>query len=102
MTETPAGRKDDVNKPRFSLIPTIALHAVIRVLEHGAARYAPDNWRYVDNPKTRYFNAAQRHLLAWWGGERNDPDSGEHHLAHAGCCVLFLIAIELEGETDGK
>ena len=32
----------------------------------------------------------QRHIDAWWGGEQKDPETGEHHLAHAICCGMFL------------
>jgi len=27
----------------------------------------------------------------------NDPESGEHHLAHAGCCLVFLLWFEVNG-----
>lgn len=88
------GRKDDSAKPRWSLLPAGALAAVVGVLEFGARKYAPDNWRLVPDARRRYFDAAQRHLWAWWQGERLDPESGCHHLAHAACCVLFLLALE--------
>lgn len=39
-----------------------------------------------------------RHLTAWWGGEKSDPESGEHHLAHLGCCVIFLLWFDLTKE----
>ena len=32
----------------------------------------------------------QRHIDAWWQGEQKDPETGEHHLAHAICCGMFL------------
>ena len=32
-----------------------------------------------------------RHISAWLGNETNDPDSGLPHLAHAVCCLLYLI-----------
>ena len=50
-----------------------------------------DNWQQVDNAKERYFNACHRHLQAWWSGERLDSESGLPHLAHAVCCLLFLM-----------
>ena len=53
--------------------------------------YGPDNWRRVTDAKNRYFAAMVRHITAWWGGEKFDPESGLHHLAHAGCCLLFLM-----------
>lgn len=93
------GRKDDSGKRRWSLLPWAAVTSVVDVLEYGARKYAPDNWRKVENPRQRYFDATQRHLLAWWGGETKDLESGHSHLSHACCCLLFLIAFEIE-ETD--
>ena len=60
-------------------------------MEFGAAKYGQDNWQRVPEARQRYFDAAMRHLLAWWDGERLDAESGLPHLAHAGCCILFLL-----------
>lgn len=90
------GLKTDAGKPRMSLVPWPAMQAVVRVLEFGAKKYGVGNWEHVPLLRTRYFDAAQRHLLAWWEGERTDADTGESHLAHAACCVLFLLAVELQ------
>ena len=84
------GKKLDQNKPRMSLLPKGALNAVIRVLEFGATKYQADNWKHVPDAKTRYYDAMQRHIDAWWQGEQKDPETGEHHLAHAICCGMFL------------
>lgn len=90
--------KNDAGKWRFSLVPLCALRSVIAVLEFGATKYAPDNWKTVPDARRRYFDAAIRHITAWWSGETADSESGEHHLAHAICCLLFLLWIE--GQKD--
>ena len=77
------GKKFDQNKPRMSLLPKGALNAVIRVLEFGATKYQADGWKHVPDAKTRYYDAMQRHIEAWWNGEQKDTETGEHHLAHA-------------------
>ena len=92
----PAGRKDDAGKPRWDLIPYEALEEVVNVLTHGAQKYTPDNWRSVPDWNRRYFAAAQRHLVAYFQGVDLDEDSDLPHLAHAACCILFLLAKELE------
>ncbi len=94
-----SGIKHDSGKPRWSLLPLGTVAQVVRVLEFGAAKYALDNWKTVPDARTRYFDALMRHVHAWWAGERNDPETGCHHLAHAGCCVLFLLW--LDGESKG-
>lgn len=84
------GQKHDQSKPRFSLLPQAPLWQVV-VLEFGAGKYGADNWQAVDNARERYFNACHRHLSAWWTGETVDGESGLPHLAHAVCCLLFLM-----------
>lgn len=86
------GRKDDAGKARFDLLPVSALEEIVRVLNFGAARYDDDNWQKVPNLEARYYAALQRHLTAWRKGELEDEDSGLPHLAHAGCCLLFLLS----------
>ena len=88
------GLKRDGGKPRWSLLPFRAVRLVVDVLEFGAQKYSPGNWRHVQNARERYFNAATRHLIAWWGGEKNDPESELPHLACVACCVLFLLELE--------
>jgi hypothetical protein len=92
--DKPPGLKLDQGKREWHLLPWEAAEQVVDVLMFGAKKYAPDNWRHVENAQTRYLNAAIRHLLAWKRGEAHDPESGLHHLAHAACCVLFLLALE--------
>jgi hypothetical protein len=88
----PEGMKFDSKKLRYSLLPWDALTEVVKVLDYGANKYAVGNWEKVPEARVRYFDAALRHLLAWRGGETRDPESGHYHLAHAVCCVLFLLA----------
>lgn len=87
------GRKDDSGKLRYDLLPPVALEAVTRVLTYGAEKYAPDNWRHVNNPDSRYFAAAMRHMMAHKKGEKIDPESGLPHLAHAACSLMFLLEV---------
>jgi hypothetical protein len=85
------GTKLDATKPRWSLLPSGTIAQVIAVLEYGAKKYAVNNWIEVPDAKTRYYDAAMRHLDAWHRGEVNDEESGLPHLAHAACCLLFLM-----------
>jgi hypothetical protein len=87
---TTLGLKLDSAKPRWTLLPWDVLADVVAVLEHGARKYAPNNWKHVQ-PKERYADAALRHLTAWLRGERIDPESKLPHLAHAICSLMFLL-----------
>ncbi len=102
LTETPTtvGRKDDQGKARWSLVPRLAMKQVVQVLMVGANRYGDHNWRQVENPRKRYYDAATRHITARFNGEMNDPDDNLPHLAHAVCCLLFLLAFDEGFDTD--
>lgn len=96
------GRKDDSAKIRYSLLPVGTVNQVVQVLEFGSKKYADNNWQKVPNAKTRYYDAAMRHIDAWWNGELLDLDKGDQkgshlpHLAHAICCLMFLMWFDSE------
>lgn len=96
------GLKHDQDKARWDLLPWRATEEVVEVVTVGARKYAPDNWRRVKGWRWRYFAAAIRHIVAWWRGEKRDPETGRHHLAHAACCILFILELELEGEEGAR
>jgi hypothetical protein len=82
--------KYDAEKPPITLIPRAALEEEARVLHFGAVKYGRDNWR-GGMEWTRMLDAALRHIVAYTAGENSDPESGLNHLAHARCCLGFLI-----------
>lgn len=90
-----SGTKHDQQKQRWDLLPMRAVEEVVKVLTLGASKYAPDNWRQVDGWRWRYYGAALRHMVAWWRGEKYDPEFKTHHLAHAVCCLLFALELDL-------
>lgn len=91
-----SGVKNDQEKPRTDLLPTVPLFKIAEVLGFGAKKYAAHNWR-GGIEYSRLIGAALRHLLAFNDGEDKDPESGLSHLAHLGCCVLFLLEQEAKG-----
>ena len=81
---------------RKELLPKKAIDEIIKVLSYGAEKYSPDNWKYVKPFKLRYMKALLRHLFQWFVlKEKYDKETGLHHLAQAGCCLLFLLEKEL-------
>lgn len=95
------GRKDDAGKAPYHLIAPELLEQVAEVLAFGQKKYTPRNWE-GGMAWHRPFAAAMRHLWAWWRGEQDDPETGLSHLAHAACCVMFLMAYNSRqiGEDD--
>jgi hypothetical protein len=94
-------RKADTGKPRMGLLPPRSVVAVARVLTFGATKYAPGNWRKVDD-RTRYVDALLRHAFAYLSGERVDAESGLPTLAHLLCCGHFLLELDLEDAEQAK
>lgn len=98
--DIPLGQKFDDGKTHYNLVPPLAHEAHADVLTFGAKKYAPDNWRYVEDARNRYINAAFRHLHAHRKGELLDPESGLPHLAHAIASISFTLELELEEAID--
>lgn len=93
MSET-GGTKFDQDKPDLSLLSSIAIEQIAMVLNFGKKKYAAHNWRKGIS-YSRLLAALLRHIFAFLRGEDKDPESGLSHLAHAGCCVMFLLELSV-------
>lgn len=87
IPETDLGVKHDAGKPRYSLIYWPFITGIARVLTYGALKYKEHNWKYVENAEERYKDAVIRHLM---DADGLDPESGEDHLLHSACNIMFL------------
>lgn len=83
------GVKHDSSKLPVDLLDPLALEGLTAVLEFGARKYAPNNWRQGFK-YSRLIAALLRHTFALMKGERIDPESGLPHIDHIGCCWMFL------------
>lgn len=97
MTDNP---KDLIGrtKPGLSCVPCAPLFEAGRVLRHGADKYGRHNWRDLAISSSVYYDAALRHLMAWWEGEDLDPESGHPHLAHAIAGLMVLRDAQIQGK----
>lgn len=93
--ELTKGRKFDNGKPRYSLLPALALEETVKVLTYGSIKYEDFNWMKVKKPNDRFFSAAQRHLWSWQKGEKIDPESNTNHLANAITNLMFMLELEV-------
>ena len=95
--------KHDDGKPRWDLLPPELMEQTALVLGFGAHKYGNRNWE-KGMSWGRPFAALMRHMWAWWRQENGgkDAETGYSHLAHAACCLAFLIAYEQRqtGEDD--
>lgn len=85
--------KFDDNKLPVNLLSSEALLQTAAVLKFGADKYSEHNWRQ-GFAWSRPLAAAMRHIMAFNDGEDKDPESGLSHLAHAMCCIMFLLEFE--------
>lgn len=85
--------KNDKGKLRYDLMPARPLQDIVTILTLGADKYADRNWE-KGFPWSRPYAALMRHLWAWWMGQDKDPEWGMSHLAHAACCLIFLMEFE--------
>lgn len=87
----PEGVKYDAGKPDWTLVPFEALAGVVRVMQKviDAGKYPRDNWRRVENGEQRYKAGGMRHRFARLAGESHDPETGELHIDHELCCLIF-------------
>jgi len=90
--------KDDnkVDKIAYDLFPVEFIEKIGIVLDFGAKKYAPENWRKVNSPEdiARIRSALMRHWIEY----KKDPDAldeetGFPHIWHAGCCMVFLVSL---------
>lgn len=96
-TEPPSfGQKFDKEKDPWHLLPYDALRAITKILAFGANKYGERNWE-KGMEWHRLHRASIEHLTKWFEEGTPDDETGKSHLWHAGCCVLFLIAMELRG-----
>ena len=92
-------KKFDTGKPPMSLISRTALEEEAKVLAFGAEKYGAHNWR-AGMDFSRLMDACLRHVYAFADGEDVDKETGLSHLAHARCCLAFLL--EYQGKRLGK
>lgn len=84
-------------KPPLHAIPPVAQVWLGLGMEDGEHKYGLMNWRTRPVDAATYYDAAVRHLLAWWDGERVADDSKVHHLGHVMACCAILLDAEAQG-----
>lgn len=102
MTTKPTNPKDAIssNKLPLHMWPTTASAMGCIGLLNGALKYGRSNWREAGVRASIYYDAARRHLDAWFEGEETDPDDGVPHLAAALACLAIIVDAQAAGKLN--
>lgn len=87
-----------IKKTPMSTVPTGVLLEVGVAMLEGALKYGRHNYRSIGVRSSVYYDAAIRHLAAWWEGEDIDPDSGISHITK---CIAGLTVLR-DAMIQGK
>jgi hypothetical protein len=99
MTNKDTNPKDAVGvaKVPFSTLSGPVLAEVGLAMMEGALKYGRHNYRVSGVRAGVYFDAALRHLIAFWEGQDIDPDSGLPHIVKAAACCAVLRDSQIQG-----
>jgi hypothetical protein len=96
------GGEKEQKLAQLGAVDPLSVMAVAEVAGFGTQKYARYNFARGYKWSLSY-DALQRHLHAWWGGEDKDPESKLSHLAHAAWHCLALLTFVLRGRgTDDR
>lgn len=102
MDTKPTNPKDAIGSDKLPLHlwPETATALGALGLLDGMLKYGRSNFREIGVRASIYYDAARRHLNAWFEGEEADPDSGLPHLAHALACLAILVDAQAAGKLN--
>ena len=88
------------DKIPFHLWPEIASAYGALGLLDGAGKYGRSNFRESGVRSSIYYDAARRHLNAWFEGEECAGDSAIPHLGHALACIAIILDAKHAGKLN--
>lgn len=102
-----------IRKAGLSAVPMNVVAEMGLGMMDGALKYGRFNFRVVGVRSSVYFDAAMRHLIAWWEGEDEDqdtcerdasgqaiPGTGVHHITKLLTCLAVLRDAQLQGKAE--
>lgn len=75
---------------QFTTVPMTVMVEVGAALLEGARKYGRHNYRAAGVRSSVYVDAAMGHIMQYWEGEDNDPDSGLSHVTKAIASLVVL------------
>jgi hypothetical protein len=98
----PTNPKDAIGSDKLPLHlwPTTATAMGCLGMLNGMLKYGRSNFRVVGVRSSIYYDAARRHIDAWFEGEDCDPEDGVPHLSAALSCLAIIIDAEAAGKLN--
>jgi len=91
-----------VTKPPQHCIPLPVLWEIGMAMFEGGWKYRDHNYRKIGVQASVYYDAARRHLDAWWEGEDIDPQSGLNHITKVMSCLTVLRDCMMQSEAGAE
>lgn len=86
-----------IAKVPMSTVSAPVMAEVGLAMMEGALKYGRHNYRVSGVRGSVYYDAAMRHLMAWYEGQDIDPDSGLSHLVKVIACMAVLRDSQIQG-----
>lgn len=100
-TTSATGGQKGVKGEQYHVVPTEALKLLALQFGYGSLKYDDHNFR-KGYEWSKTYDALQRHLRAFWGGEDYDED-GQPHMAAAAWHAMVLLQFWIEQpENDDR
>lgn len=93
MVDEAKFQRFDNGKIRWSLLPLDVMRDIVGVLEFGAKKYAPNNWKKAvsEEDQERCWNSFYRHRDAFLiDNELCDAETKLLHTSHMLCNLMFI------------
>ncbi len=92
-----------IRKVSMSTVPAGVLAELAVAMTEGALKYGRHNYRVGQVRASVYYDAAMRHLMAWWEGENIDEGSALSHVTKAIASLVVLCdAIQQDRLEDDR
>lgn len=88
-TTSASGGEKGVKPEQYQSIPPRAMRELAEHFAKGAAKYSDHNFR-KGYEWSKSYSALMRHLLAFWGGEDIDEETGSKHIIAVAWHALVL------------
>lgn len=105
LTAKDTNPKDAVGtgKVPISTVPAQVIAECGLAMLEGARKYGRHNYRVAGVRASVYYDAAMRHLMAWFEGQDIDPDSGLPHIVKALASLIVLRDAQINDKcTDDR